>query len=47
MGSCMQLSDGVAHCLMCSVEEFTDYDSVVVFLAVRPAYNAKFFVISH
>jgi len=32
---------------MCVVEEFTDYDSVVVFLAVRPAYNAKFFVISH
>ena len=30
-----------------SVEEFTDYDSVVVFLAVGPAYNAKFFVISH
>jgi len=29
------------------VEEFTDYDSVVVFLAVGPAYNAKFFVISH
>ena len=30
-----------------SVEEFTDYDSVVVFSAVGPAYNAKFFVISH
>jgi len=29
------------------VEEFTDYDSVVVFSAVGPAYNAKFFVISH
>ena len=30
-----------------SVEEFMEYDSVVVFLAVGPAYNAKFFVISH
>ena len=29
------------------VEEFTDYDSVVVFLAVGHAYNANFFVISH
>jgi len=29
------------------VEEFTDYDSVVVFSAVGHAYNAKFFVISH
>jgi len=29
------------------VEEFTDYDSVVVFSAVGPVYNAKFFVISH
>ena len=29
------------------VEEFMEYDSVVVFLAVGPAYNAKFFVISH
>jgi len=32
---------------MWHVEEFTDYDSVVVFLHVGPAYNAKFFVISH
>ena len=30
-----------------SVEEFTDYDSVVVFLAVARAYIAKFFVTSH
>jgi len=29
------------------VEEFTDYDSVVVFLAVARAYIAKFFVTSH
>ena len=29
------------------VEEFTDYDSVVVFSDVGRAYNAKFFVISH
>ena len=31
----------------CIVEEFTDYDSVVVFSDVGRAYNAKFFVISH
>jgi len=30
-----------------SVEEFTDYDSVVVFSAVARAYIAKFFVTSH
>ena len=30
-----------------AVEEFTDYDSVVVFLHVARAYIAKFFVISH
>jgi len=30
-----------------SVEEFTDYDSVVVFLHVARAYIAKFFVTSH
>jgi len=29
------------------VEEFTDYDSVVVFLHVARAYIAKFFVTSH
>jgi len=29
------------------VEEFTDYDSVVVFSDVGRAYIAKFFVISH
>jgi len=29
------------------VEEFTDYDSVVVFLAVARAYIVKFFVTSH
>jgi len=29
------------------VEEFTDYDSVVVFSAVARAYIAKFFVTSH
>ena len=29
------------------VEEFTDYDSVVVFSAVGHAYIAKFFVTSH
>jgi len=30
-----------------SVEEFTDYDSVVVFSAVARAYIAKFFLTSH
>ena len=30
-----------------SVEEFTDYDSVVVFSDVGRAYIAKFFVTSH
>ena len=29
------------------VEEFTDYDSVVVFSDVARAYLAKFFVTSH
>jgi len=43
----LSLTKDLLRCCWSFVEEFTDYDSVVVFSAVARAYIVKFFVTSH